>query len=107
MASKRYAVLDNSGLCVNVILVDDPMPQNYWPGYGYYLVYTGLPPKPTITTKLNVPAVTPNRMIQIGDVMSLSNGTVFSFVPSLITQDGQTVSSAPAVVMSKPTDVKP
>jgi hypothetical protein len=110
---RRYAVLDINGLCVNSILVDNPMPANYWPGYGYYLVDQGAVPPidpdpgPTISTLLQVPSVTPNRKIQIGDVMSLANGMVFTFVPQLITQDGQTVSSAPDIEISKPSDIKP
>jgi|SRR5262245_7550286 len=111
--TRRYAILDVNGLCVNVVLVDDPMPTNYWPGYGFYLVDQGAVPPiqpdpgPTISTLLNVPGVTPNKKIQIGDVMVINTGTVFSYVPNLITQDGQTVSSAPDIKISKPSDVQP
>src|SRR5262245_23908619 len=96
---RRYAILDINGLCVNVVLVNDPMPTNYWPGYGFYLVDQGAVPPitpdpgPTISTLLNTPPVAPNRRIQIGDVMIINTGTVFSYVPQQIVQDGQTVSS--------------
>jgi hypothetical protein len=111
---RRYAILDVNGRCVNVVLVDDPMPADYWPGYGYYIVDQGsIPPitpdtEPIIASSvLIVPSAKPNRKIQIGDVMVINSGTVFSYVPDLIVQDGETVSSAPDVDISKPSDIKP
>jgi len=37
MTALRYAVLDQNGVKLNGILVDDPYPQDYWPGYGRYI----------------------------------------------------------------------
>lgn len=120
MTVRRWAVIDASNVVVNVILVNDPMPANYWPGYGMFLCYQG-PGNPqeadssfTYSSLLSqfprtptFGGVTPFYRMGIGDVISAVNGTVFRFVPNLITQDGQTVSSAPSVKLKNDANVHP
>lgn len=89
MAVRRYAVLDANGVKINCILIDDPMPANYWPGYGSYLMDEGpADPKaqytpPTISSALPVTDVTPDKPMQIGDTISLVTGKVTKFVPTI------------------------
>ena len=120
MTTRKYAVIDASNVVVNVILVNDPMPTNYWPGYGMFLCYQG-PANPqeansafTYSSLLaqfprtpTFGGVTPYFRLGIGDVVSIFNGTVFRFVPSLIVQDGVTVSSAPEVQLKDDAGVSP
>lgn len=47
MSTRRYAVLDENGVKLNCILVDDPYPAEYWPGYGRYIVCEHNEPNPT------------------------------------------------------------
>lgn len=103
MSAKRYAVVDKNGLVVNHILISDPLPKGYWPGYGAYL----LPLEPVDTSaggggldiiKFDKFSTTP----QIGDTVDLVTGGVTKFVPQLITQKDDkgantTVASAPFI----------
>jgi len=120
MTTRKYAVIDATNIVVNVILVNDPMPANYWPGYGMFLCYQG-PANPheadsafTYSSLLaqfprtpKFGGVTPYYKLGIGDFVSPTNGTVLRFVPNLITQDGQTVASAPAVKLKDDANVRP
>ena len=112
-AVRRYAVLSKNGEVVNSILIDDPMPDGYWPGYGYYLIdqgpVGGPDQAPTIRTKLDVPQFAP-RGLQIGDTVDLNTGVVTKFVPQLKVVQGDdgknvTVSSAPDVKIAQSTDI--
>jgi hypothetical protein len=100
----RWAVLGDNGQVVNVIMIDDPMPPEYDPGYGTWLV----PPAGATYTTSGVPVLnkTPSQLPQIGDVMNINTGAVFRYVPQQIVQldpEGNpvTVSSAPQVVLKK------
>lgn len=122
MTVRKYAVIDANNVVVNVILVNNPMPANYWPGYGQYLCYQGpvnpnevaSPDAYTYSSLLaqfprtpTFGGVTPFYGLGIGDVISAVNGTVFRFVPNQIIQDGATVSSAPAVKLVNDANVHP
>jgi hypothetical protein len=107
MTAKRWAILDDAGIVVNVILIDDPVPAGYHPGYGRWLVYQGPAPAPTSVAS-GIPWLnkTPTLPLQIGDFMNANTGQVFRYVPSQIQQvdpEGNpiTVSSAPSVVLKK------
>jgi hypothetical protein len=81
----RYAVLDGNGVKVNGILVDDPYPQEYWPGYGRYITCEfGEPdPKPPANLDIRQPPrpfsyllIRPTSRMNIGDTMNLQTGEV-------------------------------
>jgi hypothetical protein len=81
----RYAVLDASGVKVNGILVDDPYPQSYWPGYGRYITCEFGEPDPTPPADLDIRAgdrpfsyllVRPTSRMNNGDTMNLATGEV-------------------------------
>lgn len=115
MTVRRWAVIDGNNIVVNTILIEDPMPANYWPGYGKYLLYQGPATKGeadssfTFSSQLQqhpkqatFGGVTPFYGCNIGDFVNLSTGVVLRFVPNQIQQlqpDGSTVtvSSAPSV----------
>lgn len=104
--TKRYAVLNASNQVVNVILVNDPLPAKYWPGYGAKMIC--LDGEPSIPNGSGIPVITGltlSQRPQIGDVVVIATGTVLRYVPNLIQQDGVTVSSAPQVKLVK--DVEP
>jgi hypothetical protein len=94
----RYAVTDKNGKVVNHIIVADPLPKGYWPGYGAYL----LPLEPVSTSKggaaLDVITFTKIDIPKIGDTIDLTTGVVTKFVPTQFVQDSVTVSSAPKQV---------
>jgi hypothetical protein len=81
----RYAVLDATGVKVNGILVNDPYPQDYWPGYGRYITCEFGEPAPTPPsdqvirqppnefTYLNV---RPDAPMSIGDSLDIATGVV-------------------------------
>lgn len=90
MASLRYAVLDENGVKMNGIIVDDPYPQTYWPGYGRYITCEFGEPDPTPPADLNIRVgdrpftyllVRPNAMMNIGDTMNISTGEVTPLPP--------------------------
>lgn len=82
---KRYAILDKIGVCINSVLIDDPMPANYWPGYGAFLLPLEAVTKSTGGT-LAVLSITPDKTVQIGDSVNLKTGAVTEYVaPSDIT----------------------
>ena len=78
----RYAVLDANGVKLNGIIVDDPYPQNYWPGYGRYITCEFGEPDPTppanldIRTEFTYLMVRPQAQFSIGDTMNLETGEI-------------------------------
>ena len=81
----RYAVLDQNGVKLNGILVDNPYPQDYWPGYGRYITCEFGEPDPTPPTNYEIKpppreftylAVRPLDPMSIGDTMNLATGEV-------------------------------
>jgi hypothetical protein len=111
VTGKRYAVIDKDGKCVNHILINDPLPAGYWPGYGSHLV----PLEPVEIGKgaaLDVVVFEKMPVLpQIGDTIDLDTGVVTKFVPQIITQKDPVtdldiqVSAAPEVKLA--TDVAP
>jgi hypothetical protein len=85
MTALRYAVLDQNGVKLNGILVNDPYPQEYWPGYGRYITCEFGEPDPTPPANLNIRTgdrpfsyltVRPLAPMNIGDTMNLATGEV-------------------------------
>ena len=81
----RYAVLDANGVKVNGILVNDPYPQDYWPGYGRYITCEFGEPDPTPPAdqvirqppnEFTYLTVRPDAPMNIGDSMDLATGKV-------------------------------
>jgi hypothetical protein len=81
----RYAVLDANGVKLNGIMVDNPYPQDYWPGYGRYITCEfGEPdPTPPVNYEIKPPpreftylAVRPDAQMNIGDTMDIATGHV-------------------------------
>lgn len=85
MSALRYAVLDAAGVKLNGILVNDPYPQDYWPGYGRYITCEFGEPNPTPPADLDIRTgdrpfsyllVRPLSAMSIGDTMNLETGEV-------------------------------
>lgn len=81
----RYAVLDANGVKLNGILVDNPYPQDYWPGYGRYITceFGEHDPTPPSNYEIKPPprefaylAIRPLAPMSIGDTMDLATGEV-------------------------------
>lgn len=108
MTAKRYAILNKNGVCVNVILIDDPVPANYYPGYGAYMVCLQGTPDIVRGSGLPVVTVTPDKPLSIGDTINLETGVVTKFVSQSIQHnDGRgilTARSAPSVRIIKDAD---
>lgn len=99
---KRYIVTNSSGKVVNVILLDDPLPKGYWPGYGAYL----LPLQPVSTVKggAGLPVIIFDKwpvIPEIGDTVDLATGQVTKFVPT-ITIDGALAYKAQLTIDAQP-----
>ena len=86
----RYAVLDQNGVKLNGILVDNPYPQDYWPGYGRYITCEFGEPNPTPPANYEIKpppreftylAVRPLTPMSIGDTMNLATGEVTPMPP--------------------------
>jgi hypothetical protein len=78
----RYAVLDANGLVVNHILIDDPLPAKYWPGYGAALV----PLEEADVSQgaaLDVHVLKIIDIPQIGDTLDVNTGELTKFVPEI------------------------
>lgn len=102
--SKRYAVLDAAGTVVNHILIADPLPAKYWPGYGKTLI-----PLETCDysagAALDIVAFKITIIPQIGDTVNLQTGEITKFQPQIVTDDGGTdVATAPSVKLTKDAD---
>lgn len=85
MTALRYLILNEAGLVVNAILVDDPYPEGYWPGYGRYIVcgFGEADPTPPSDVNLRVGdapftylTVRPMERCEIGDTMDIATGAV-------------------------------
>ena len=85
MSALTYLVLDDAGLVLNAILVDDPYPQEYWPGYGRYITCAFEQPDPTPPGNLDIRTgdrpfsyltVRPTSRCWIGDTMDIATGAV-------------------------------
>lgn len=85
MSALTYLVLDDAGLVLNAILVDDPYPQIYWPGYGRYITCAYGQPDPTPPGNLDIRVgdrpfsyltVRPTSRCWIGDTMDIATGAV-------------------------------
>jgi hypothetical protein len=78
----RYAVLDANGVVVNHILINDPLPAKYWPGYGAALVpleeadvSNGAALDVHVMKIIDIP--------QIGDTLDVNTGELTKFVPEI------------------------
>jgi hypothetical protein len=83
MSGKRYAVLDANGVVVNHILIKDPLPAKYWPGYGAALV----PLEDcdvSAGAALDVHVLKIKEIPQIGDTLDVNTGELTKFVPELL-----------------------
>lgn len=85
----RYAVLDENGVKINGILVNDPYPQDYWPGYGRYITCEFGETDPTTPEILEIRTgdkpftyllVRPDARFDIGDSMDISTGNVTLYI---------------------------
>lgn len=54
MTALRYCILDEAGLVINVVIVDDPYPEGYWSGYGRYITCAFGEPNPTPPANLDI-----------------------------------------------------
>jgi hypothetical protein len=113
MAGRRYAVLDANNVVVNHILVADPLPAKYWPGYGKTLVPLEAVDA-TNPAALDVVILKIADIPQIGDTLDLKTGKITKFVPEIKDEeiekeDGskETVQVASAPLVKLATDVDP
>ena len=100
MAGKIYGIFDANGVMVNRVVLEEPLPRMYWPGYGrYYYDLSGTEAAP-IRFQLTKLPHRPTAYPQIGDKVDLVTGVVTKFVPRIYDQgDGTMVASAPVVVL--------
>jgi len=88
----RYSVLDSSGTKINAILVEDPYPQTYYPGYGSYIVCDFGEDDPTqpdltnITDQFIYLTIRPTEFMDMGDSMDINTGVVTKLVNTTIDQ---------------------
>ena len=109
MMGKRYAVLDANGVVVNHILIDDPLPAKYWPGYGNTLVPLE-PVDATAGASLDVVKLKITTIPQIGDTLNIDTGAITKFQPKIeqVTDEkGDTIDVSSAPVVKLATDVDP
>lgn len=71
----RYAVLDATGLVLNTILIADPFPADYFPGYGVYLVGADAPAAP-VDGRFDVLPLAVSQPVSQGDTIDLVTGAV-------------------------------
>jgi hypothetical protein len=96
--SKRFAVLDANGVVVNHILINDPLPAKYWPGYGAALV----PLEEADVSQgaaLDVHVLKIIDIPQIGDTLDVNTGELTKFVPEIkqdVDDKGEPISVASA-----------
>ena len=83
--SKRFAICDEAGKVVNVILMDDgAYPTNWYPGYGRYLVALETvqwPTEPIHPTKMTFNPVQVKDRCGPGDTIDLKTGVVTPLTP--------------------------
>lgn len=83
--SKRFAICDDVGKVLNVILMDDEKyPANWYPGYGRYLVALEAvtpPSEPIHPTKLTFSPVQVQGRCGPGDTINLTTGVVTPLTP--------------------------
>jgi hypothetical protein len=109
MSGKRFAVLDANGVVVNHILINDPLPAKYWPGYGKTLV----PLEPcdcSAGAALDIVKLKIAEIPQIGDTLNLETGTITKFQPKIETikdENGDDIQVASAPIVKLATDVDP
>jgi hypothetical protein len=113
MSGKRYAVLDANGVVVNHILIKDPLPAKYWPGYGAALVPLE-DCNVSAGAALDVHVLKIKEIPQIGDTLDVDTGTLTKFVPEIKDEeiekeDGskETIQVASAPLVKLATDVDP
>jgi hypothetical protein len=78
----RYAVLDANGVVVNHILINDPLPAKYWPGYGAALVPLEAADV-SAGAALDVHVLKISAIPQIGDTLDVATGKLTKFVPEI------------------------
>lgn len=85
MISLRYAVLNHAGVKINGIMVTDPYPADYWPGYGRYIVCEFGEPDPVPPECLDIRdgerpftylTIRPQGPFGNGDTMDLETGAI-------------------------------
>lgn len=106
--SKRYAVLDANHVVVNHILLKDPLPAKYWPGYGKTLVPLEAADV-SAGAALDVVVLKITDIPQIGDTLNLETGAITKFQPKrerVLDEKGEEieVSSAPSVRLTRDVD---
>lgn len=85
MATKRFAVTDDAGRVVNVILMDDEKyPVNWYPGYGRYAIPledAKAPSDPLHPSKISFLPLTVSGSAAINDMIDLETGAVTYHTP--------------------------
>jgi hypothetical protein len=83
--SKRFAICDEVGKVLNVILMDDQnYPTNWYPGYGRYLVALEVaqwPDQPIHPTKMTFNPIQVQGRCGPGDTINLQTGVVTLLTP--------------------------
>ena len=105
MTGKRYAVLDANNIVVNHILIADPLPAKYWPGYGKTLV----PLEEcdcAAGAALHIVKLKIGVIPQIGDTVNLNTGVVTKFQPKMVEDEitKELCASAPVQTFTKNVD---
>jgi hypothetical protein len=109
MSGKRFAVLDANGVVVNHILVDDPLPAKYWPGYGKTLVPLEACDC-SAGAALDIVKLKITEVPQIGDTLNLETGTITKFQPKIETikdENGDDIQVASAPIVKLVADADP
>jgi hypothetical protein len=81
----KYAILNEECTKINSVLVNDPYPEGYWPGYGKYITCEFGQSDPVPPQNLEIRSgsrsftyltIRPNMPFNIGDKMDINDGTV-------------------------------
>lgn len=97
MTIGKYAVLDDSGKVLNVILVDDAMAVEFWPGYGDALVRVGEHIEPEVVPGTGKPE-TFKGIIDIAVTDGFSQGDVIDTKTGVVTPKPVEAAAAEAEV---------